>query len=161
VLAYKQEILDRAGAAPACIRLPVAADLREDWPATLSAAGFRPGEPAVWLAEGLLFYLPEAAARMLLTTMASLSAPASMLGTDTQSATLLASEERRAWVQFYADSGAPFLFGTDDPEGFVSSCGWKPVIHLTRDLGSRYGRPFPEPQPPGPPPGAIITAAIA
>ena len=123
VLAYKQDILDQAGAAPRCARIPVEIDLREEWPAILLAAGLRSDEPIVWLAEGLLFYLPEAAARMLLTTMASLSAPASLLGTDTQSATLLASEERRAWVQFYADSGAPFLFGTDDPEGFVSSCG--------------------------------------
>jgi methyltransferase (TIGR00027 family) len=161
VLTYKQEILDRAGAAPTCSRFPVAADLREDWPAILLAACFRPDEPAVWLAEGLLFYLPETAARTLLTTMASLSAPASLLGTDTQSATVLASEERTAWVQLYADSGAPFVFGTDDPEGFVSSCGWKPVMHLARDLGSHYGRPFPEPQPPGPPPGAIITAVLA
>jgi hypothetical protein len=53
--------------------------------------------------------------------MASLSAPASLLGTDTQSATLLASAERRAWVRLYADSGATFVFGTDDPGGFVGS----------------------------------------
>jgi methyltransferase (TIGR00027 family) len=161
VLAYKQEILNRAGAAPACTRVPVAADLREDWPAILRAAGFRPDVPTVWLAEGLLFYLPEAAARALLTTMASLSAPASVLGTDTMSATMLASEERRAWVQLYADSGAPFVFGTDNPGGFVSSCGWNPVVHLGRDLGSGYGRPYPEPQQLGPPPGAVITATLA
>jgi methyltransferase (TIGR00027 family) len=110
VLAYKQEILDRAGAAPTCARVPVAADLREDWPAILLAAGFRPDEPTVWLAEGLLFYLPEAAVRALLTSMASLSAPASVLGTDTMSATMLASEERRAWVQLYKDSGSTLRF---------------------------------------------------
>jgi methyltransferase (TIGR00027 family) len=161
VLAYKQEILERAHATPACVRVPVAADLRDDWPAALLAAGFRPDEATVWLAEGLLFYLPEAGARTLLTTMASLSAPGSVLGTDTMSATMLASEERRAWVSLYADSGAPFVFGTDDPEGFVSSCGWKPIIHLGRDLGADYGRPFFEPQQSGPPPGAIITATLA
>ena len=158
VLAYKQEILDRAGAAPACARMPVAADLRENWPAILRAAGFRPDQPTVWLAEGLLFYLPETAARTLLTTMASLSATASVLGTDSMSATALASKERRAWVQLYADSGAPFVFGTDDPEGFVSSCGWRPVIHLGPDLGSNYGRashspgPVHHPQSSSPPP---------
>jgi methyltransferase (TIGR00027 family) len=161
VLAYKQEILDRAGAAPECTRVPVPADLREDWPPTLRAAGFRHEEPTAWLAEGLLFYLPEAAVRTLVATMATLSAPGSVLGTDTMSATMLASEERRAWAQLYADAGAPFVFGTDDPEGFVSSCGWNPVVHLGRDLGSGYGRPFPEPAPPGPPPGAIITATLA
>lgn len=158
VLAYKHEILDRAGAAPACTRVPVAVDLREDWPSILRAAGFRPGRPTAWLAEGLLFYLPEAAARTLLGTMATLSAPGSVLGTDTMSAAALTSEERRGWVQLYADSGAPFVFGTDDPHGFVSSCGWIPVVHLGPDLGSHYGRPFPEPAAVGPPPGAIITA---
>jgi methyltransferase (TIGR00027 family) len=161
VLAYKQEILDRAGATPACTRVPVPANLREDWPTILRAAGFRHDEPTAWLAEGLLFYLPEAAVRTLLGTMASLCAHGSVLGTDTMSATMLASEERRAWVQLYTDSGAPFVFGTDNPEGFVSSCGWNPVIHLGRDLGSDYGRPYPEPQQLGPPPGAIITATLA
>jgi methyltransferase (TIGR00027 family) len=160
VLAYKQEVLDRAGATPACVRVPVAADLRDDWPAILLAAGLRADEPTVWLAEGLLFYLPETGARSLLTTMASLSAPGSVLGTDTMSATMLASGERRAWVSLYADSGAPFVFGTDDPEGFVTSSGWNPIIHLGRDLGTDYGRPFPEPQQSGHPPGAIITATL-
>jgi methyltransferase (TIGR00027 family) len=160
VLAYKQEVLDRAEAVPACTRVPVSADLRDDWPAILTAAGFESGERTAWLAEGLLFYLPEAAARTLLETMALLSAPGSVLGTDTMSATMLASDERRAWVQYYADSGAPFVFGTDDPEGFVSSCGWHPVVHLGRDLGLHYGRPFPESRSPGPPPGAIITATL-
>ena len=161
VLAYKQKILDRAEATPACARVPVAADLKDNWPAILLAAGFRPDKPTVWLAEGLLFYLLEADARTLLKTLASLSASSSVLGTDTMSATMLASEERRAWVLLYADSGAPFVFGTDDPEGFVSSCGWNPIIHLGRDLGADYGRPFPKPQQSGPPPGAIITATLA
>jgi methyltransferase (TIGR00027 family) len=161
VLAYKQEILARAEATPACARVPVAADLKDDWPAILLAAGFRPQTPTVWLAEGLLFYLSEAGARTLLRSMASLSAPDSVLGTDTMSATMLASEERHAWVSLYADSGAPFVFGTDDPEGFVSSCGWNPTIHLGRDLGADYGRPFAETQQFGPPPGAIITATLA
>jgi len=160
VLGYKRDVLDAAGAVPACTRVSVPADLREDWSAILLQAGFRPDKPTAWLAEGLLFYLPEAAVRALLRTMASLSASASVLGTDTMSAAMLASEERRAWVQLYADSGAPFVFGTDDPDGLVRSCGWKPVIHLGRDLGASYGRPYPDPPTAGPPPGAIITATL-
>lgn len=161
VLAYKQQVLDDAGADPTCLRVPVDADLRQDWPTALLAAGLRADLPAVWLVEGLLFYLPETAAQNLLTTMASLSGPGSLLGTDTMSATMLASEERRTWVQLYADAGAPFVFGTDDPGAFVRSCGWKPEIHLGRDLGSTYGRPYPTPLSTGPPPGAIITATLA
>jgi methyltransferase (TIGR00027 family) len=161
VLTYKQDILGRAEATPACARVPVAADLRDNWPAIMLGAGLRPDRPTVWLAEGRLFHLPEAGARTLLTTMASVSAPGSVLGTDSMAATILASKERRDWVSLYANSGAPFIFGTDDPEGFVSSCGWRPIVHLGRDLGAYYGRPFSEPQQFGPTPGAIITATLA
>ena len=66
-----------------------------------------------------------------------------------------------AWVQLYADSGAPFVFGTDDPDDLVRSCGWTPVIHLGRDLAAGYGRSYADPPQPGPPPGAIITATLA
>ena len=38
--------------------LPVAVDLRDDWPAALLAAGFDPAQSTAWLAEGLLPYLP-------------------------------------------------------------------------------------------------------
>jgi methyltransferase (TIGR00027 family) len=160
VLGYKQTVLDQAGATPACERILVQADLREDWPSELLAGGFRPTEGTAWLAEGLLFYLPETAVRSLLSTMASLSAADSVLGTDTMSATMLASKERRAWVRLYAESGAPFVFGTDKPGELVAECGWKPSIHVARDIGERLGRPWSTPAPPGPPPGAILTATL-
>ena len=160
VLAYKREVLDGAGAVPRCTRVAVAADLREDWSAALVQAGFQPNTPTAWLAEGLLFYLPEAAVRLLLRRMASMSTPGTVLGTDTMSATMLASQERQRWVQLYADSGAPFVFGTDNPDDLVRSCGWNPIIHLGRDLAASYGRPYPDPPQAGPPPGAIITATL-
>jgi O-methyltransferase involved in polyketide biosynthesis len=37
--------------------VPVEADLRDDWPAALQAAGFDRWQPTAWLAEGLLMYL--------------------------------------------------------------------------------------------------------
>ena len=160
VLAYKQSVLDQAGASPLCERTSVAADLREHWPNELLAAGFRPAERTVWLAEGLLFYLPEAAVISLLRAMASLSASGSVLGTDTMSATMLASDERRAWVQLYAHSGAAFVFGTDEPGELVAGCGWNPTVHAAREIGERLGRQWPTPAQPGPPPGAILTATV-
>ena len=75
VLAYKQRILDDAGASPRCQRIAIAVDLREDWSVELLAAGFRAADPTVWIAEGLLFYLPEPAVRSLLRAMSALSAP--------------------------------------------------------------------------------------
>jgi len=58
VLSYKTSTLDAHGAAPKARRVPVAADLRDDWPAALIAAGFDATQPTAWLAEGLLPYLP-------------------------------------------------------------------------------------------------------
>jgi methyltransferase (TIGR00027 family) len=160
VLTYKPTVLDQAGASPLCERVVVRADLREDWPSGLLAGGFRPEEDTVWLAEGLLFYLPETAVWSLLSTMASLSGTKSALGTDTMSATMLASEERRDWVQFYAEAEAPFIFGTDKPGELVAACGWLPRVHVARDIGERLGRPWSTPALPGPPPGAILTATL-
>ena len=54
VLAFKEAVLGARGAVPRCERVTVPADLREDWPARLTAAGFGPAEPATWLAEGLV-----------------------------------------------------------------------------------------------------------
>ena len=160
VLAYKDRVLAEADALPKCSRVGVPADLRSDWPTRLRSAGFSEESTTVWLAEGLLFYLPEPSARTLLRTMASMSVPGSKLGTDTMSATMLASEERRPWVDLYAEADAPFVFGTDDPHDFVASCGWVPVVPALRDFGAKLGRPWPSPAQPGPPPGTVIVATL-
>lgn len=60
-------------------RVPVPADLREDWAATLRAAGFDHAQPTAWVAEGLLMYLDADAADRLLTTMVEQSAPGSTI----------------------------------------------------------------------------------
>ncbi len=49
-----------------CERIAVTVDLREDWPGALTAAGHDPAAPTVWIAEGLLIYLPEDAVELLL-----------------------------------------------------------------------------------------------
>lgn len=49
VLAFKEPVLAARGAVPRCERIVVPADLREDWPGTLTAAGFDPTRPAAWL----------------------------------------------------------------------------------------------------------------
>ena len=58
----------------------VAADLcTHDWAASLRAAGHEPAIPTVWLLEGLLYYMPEAAVAALLRGCAAVSAPGSAL----------------------------------------------------------------------------------
>ena len=58
LLAYKDAILDTAGAKPSCERTPVGIDLTGPRRETLLAAGFDADTPACWLLEGFLFYLP-------------------------------------------------------------------------------------------------------
>jgi methyltransferase (TIGR00027 family) len=65
VLEFKLSTLAEHGAEPACNRVPVAVDLRQDWPTALQQAGFDPSAPSVWSAEGLMPYLPAAAEELL------------------------------------------------------------------------------------------------
>jgi len=51
--------------------------LRDDWPAALTQVGFDPAEPAAWIAEGLLGYLPAEAPDRLLDQITAPSAPGS------------------------------------------------------------------------------------
>jgi methyltransferase (TIGR00027 family) len=62
VLATKDAVIARAGAHPTCERRAIAADLeRPSWSAALLDAGYEVREPSVWLAEGVFFYMTEAA----------------------------------------------------------------------------------------------------
>jgi methyltransferase (TIGR00027 family) len=63
-------------------RRTVQADLREDWPDALRAAGFDPARPAVWLAEGLLMYFDGEQCDRLLERITELSAPGSRFATE-------------------------------------------------------------------------------
>jgi methyltransferase (TIGR00027 family) len=82
VIEFKSRTLAELGAQPTAYRRTVAVDLRDDWPAALQAAGFDPGEPSAWSAEGLLGYLPPDAQDRLLDAITELSAPGSRIATD-------------------------------------------------------------------------------
>jgi methyltransferase (TIGR00027 family) len=160
VLSYKQGVLTDAGASATCERVAVPVDLRDDWAPRLLEHGYKPGDPAVWLAEGLLFYLPEAAVHELLDTAAALSSPGSTLGTDTMSSAMLGHESRQAWVESYADAGAPFVFAADRPAELLAQHAWEPTLHAYPDVARRLGRPWQFPAAPGPQ-SMIITATLA
>jgi methyltransferase (TIGR00027 family) len=82
VVRYKTATLESAGAAPKATRRTVPVDLRGDWPAALSAAGFDRSQPTAWLAEGLLPYLPAEAQDRLFDTLTELSAPGSQVAVE-------------------------------------------------------------------------------
>ncbi|RZT85999.1 8-demethyl-8-(2,3,4-trimethoxy-alpha-L-rhamnosyl)tetracenomycin-C O-methyltransferase [Pseudonocardia sediminis] len=82
VLDFKQQVLDADGATPSCTRRAVPCDLRDDWPAALADAGFDHAKPTVWLAEGLLPYLPAQAEADLFAAADKLSAPGSRMAVE-------------------------------------------------------------------------------
>src|SRR4029079_3069305 len=79
VWAYKTSTLEAQGAQPQARRIPVAVDLRDDWPAALTDAGFDASQPTAWLAEGLLPYLPPVAQDRLFDLVTAHSAAGSRI----------------------------------------------------------------------------------
>ena len=96
VLEYKSRTLAAHGIEPATARHEVAIDLRQDWPAALTFAGFDPTSPTAWLAEGLLMYLPAEAQDRLFTQITELSAPGSRVSAEAMGHQ---DEDRRAQMR--------------------------------------------------------------
>lgn len=108
----------RAGAAAE--RRTVDVDLMLPWGPALCAAGFRPEEPAVFVLEGLLSYLPDAVtAQELLCAVTRLAAPRSVALFDVVGESYLDHPATLPLRYLLESWGAPWRFGTDDPEGFV------------------------------------------
>lgn len=140
VFDHKNNVLDAQGATPRCERHVVAADLREDWPSTLLSAGFELERPTVWVAEGLVFYLAEAAVHRLLDDTFRLSVPGSYLAADIMSATPGPPQE---FKDLFASLDAPFVFATDDPAGLLVGHGWDAEAIPFAEVGRRIGIEFP------------------
>ena len=121
VFAYKEAILDEHGAVPTCDRAVVATDLREDWPSALRAHGLDPDRATAWVAEGLLFYLPEDAVHRLLENTYRLSADGSILAADMIG---VSPGPPQAFKDLFAGLGAPFVFVTGDLAGLMRLHGW-------------------------------------
>jgi methyltransferase (TIGR00027 family) len=79
VIEFKTATITGLGAEPTADVRAVAIDLRHDWPTALRQAGFDPGRPAAWAAEGLLGFLPPEAQDRLLDSITALSADGSQL----------------------------------------------------------------------------------
>ncbi|WP_422742844.1 class I SAM-dependent methyltransferase [Mycobacterium sp. WMMD1722] len=82
VLDFKRGVLTDRAEAPAAQRREVAVDLRDDWPAALTAAGFDSAQPSAWIAEGLLIYLPAAAQESLFAGIDALAARGSWVAVE-------------------------------------------------------------------------------
>jgi methyltransferase (TIGR00027 family) len=142
VLTFKESVLATCGAVARCERITVPADLRADWPARLSAAGFDPTQPAVWLAEGLLIYLTPNEAEGLLTAVTGLSAPGSRFAFEHNPADRDMLTARAAQIPGMRTYTSLWKGGLADAPGWLTDHGWRPEFHGLAALSSSYGRPI-------------------
>ncbi|MGW0790411.1 class I SAM-dependent methyltransferase [Streptomyces sp. NPDC002911] len=152
VLAFKHKVLSGTSATPKATRIPIPIDLRADWVAALTDAGFDAAAPSVWLAEGLLFYLPAAAETYLIDTVDRLSTGGSALAFEVKlEKNLLEYRDSPLYTSTKHQLGIDLLDLFDaqprpDSAGDLASQGWSTSVHTPFDFTRRHGRgPLPEP----------------
>ncbi len=128
VFDYKNEKLN--GMNTKCARHCLAVDLREEWQEQLIQIGFKSGERTLWLVEGLLMYLEEHQVIALLKRINTLASTNDVMLFDVLTKTLLEAPHMKAQLGFLASIGAPWRFGTNEPEEFMSGFGWN--AHATQ-----------------------------
>ncbi len=150
VLEYKAEILSSHGADPAAVRHAVAVDLRDDWPAALTNAGFDPQRPTAWLAEGLLAYLPSDAQDRLFEMCTALSAPGSQLAVEAFNMKVTVNKQRwnRMRDRLGLDVNVEALTYQEphrsDPAQWLAEHGWQVDSVDNHEEMARRGRPVPQ-----------------
>jgi methyltransferase (TIGR00027 family) len=150
VLEYKTGILERHGAIPTASRRPVPVDLRDDWPAALTAAGFDRTQPTAWLAEGLLPYLPSDAQDRLFETFTALSAPGSQVAIEAFGVNKRSNSQR--WLRMRERLGLDVNVEAltyqepdrTDAVAWLTDHGWQVDAVNNRDEMARLGRPVPD-----------------
>lgn len=152
VLEFKQEVLDAVSAVPGALRVPIPIDLRADWAGALVDAGLDPAAPTVWLAEGLLFYLPGAVETHLIHTVAELSAAGSAVAFEVKvEKDLWAYRDSPTYTATRQQLGIDLLNLFDhqprpDSAGALAGQGWATSVHTPFDFTRQHGRgPLPEP----------------
>ncbi len=153
VVEFKTRTLAGLGAEPTAERRVVAADLRDDWPAALRAAGFDPARPTAWSAEGLLGYLPPEAQDRLLDTITELSAPGSRVATESRPNPRPGEEDRTKQSlnriselfrskDFDADMAKLRYFGErNEAAPYLAGLGWAVAGRTVRELFAAHGLP--------------------
>lgn len=151
VLAFKHKVLDGLAAVPKAARVPIPIDLRADWVGALTDAGFDTAAPSVWLAEGLLFYLPAAAETYLIDTVDRLSTGGSALAFEVKlEKDLLKYRDSSLYTSTTRQIGIDLLNLFDreprpDSAGDLASKGWSTSVHTPFDFTRHHGRgPLPE-----------------
>lgn len=152
VIAFKMATLAEIGAAPTAELRTVGVDLRDDWPAALQEAGFDPGHPTAWLAEGVLIgFLPPQAEVRLLNSIIPLSSEGSRFAADygtvagpspqdQEQARLMAEGWRRHGLELDI-AGLTYPGEHTDVAAHLQANGWETTRYRLSDLFTAAGLP--------------------
>ena len=152
VLEYKAATLNQHGATPKAPRREVPIDLRFNWPKALREAGFDPSMPTVWLAEGLLMYLPADAQDRLFEQVTELSTAGSRISAETVG--IHAADRRERMRERFERIAAQFGINDtldvgeltyEDPDRadvavWLDEHGWQSTAVTSQDEMRRLGR---------------------
>lgn len=148
VLQYKAQVLQNVS--PTCTYRSVSGDLAAPdsaWVTALREAGYQATMPTIWVLEGLVMYLQENQARLLIQTLSELSPPGSVLVMDgVKVGSVVAAQRARK-----ADRGRVvrhWQFGHDDPKQLLARYGWVAQVSEPQDVEGGYGR-YPQSMPLG------------
>lgn len=140
VIAYKKKKLNEINTT--CQLISISTDLNHNWIDLLISSGFQKNKKTFWLVEGLVMYLEEDQVNKLFDQMNMLSKPNDTLVLDILSQTLLQAPHMKNQLQFLADMGAPWKFGTDYPENFFAKWGWNCTLSQPAEFAP-HRWPFP------------------
>ena len=146
VLDFKRQVVERAGVAPTVELVPVAGDIRHDWPSLLRAKGFDAERPTLWLLEGILGYLGPEDGERLMAEVSALSKRASRLLTVYAVGDLVAVATRAgrdgdadiARFKELAQTGPSV-----DPDAWLPAHGWQVETTTIAAWARRLGRAVP------------------
>ncbi len=150
VIEFKTATLAALGAQPTVDLRALPIDLRDDWPAALGQAGFDAGRPTVWVAEGLLAFLPPEAQDRLLDNITTLSADGSRLITETflnspESIQIMHTAAQK-WYEHGLDAHIDDLWyrgERHDAAAYLTERGWHTARTLVGQLLADAGLPVP------------------
>ncbi|MGZ6931489.1 MAG: SAM-dependent methyltransferase [Acidimicrobiia bacterium] len=137
ILAFKQDVITANGFVPSCERVVVPADLSGPWLPALADAGFDPGVPTMWLAEGLLVYLTRQQNEKLIDDVSDASSPGSRLGLTLSSRN---EGQARTGGNLFEHERLQQSASPGDAADWLGPRGWSVEVHLATDRAPAYGR---------------------
>lgn len=124
--------------------VPVNFDANESWVEKLVEAGFDRSAKAVFVLEGLTYYLSQKENEVVFAGAASVAAPGSSLVLDMVNGDFM--REQNSWhLQDLRERGCGWLWGSNDPEGVLASHGFAATVfdldHLSVVRSRGVGKP--------------------